>query len=52
MELRAPYFGEVPLNVFNFCELEVKLFFFLSLLNQFVAYCLILFFYTSLNLSC
>lgn len=51
MELRAPSLGEVPLSVFNFCELEVKLLFFLSLLNQFVAYCLVFLLYTLLNLS-
>lgn len=34
MELRALLLGEVPLNLFNFCELEVKLHFFLSLLKS------------------
>lgn len=51
MELRAPLLGEVPLSMFNFCELEVKLLFFLSLLNQFVAYCLVFLLYALLNLS-
>lgn len=50
-EPRAPFLGKVPLNVFNFCELEVRLPFFLSLLNQFIAYCLVSLFYTLLNLS-
>lgn len=48
MELRAPFLGEVPLNVFNFCELEVKLLFFLFLLNKFFAYSLVFLFYNLL----
>lgn len=52
MELRDLFLGEVPLNMLNFCELEVKLLgFFLSLLNQVVTYCLASLFYTLLDLS-